>query len=148
VSHLQNSWLLTGQPAVRGNGGDGAVGAVGGSGRRSTVEDGIRLQQYYEDLLLAPKYWKVEKADEEEFEDSIIKFKTDKKGELLVKVKHADGSSNGWYEGSVNTAGLVQFNSGVAAPWTGNVNGDGGHLGFNVSYGDGNVGALIAGGVW
>jgi hypothetical protein len=129
-------------------GGDGGLGAVGGSGRRSTVEDGIRLQQYYEDLLLAPKYWKVAKADEEEFEDAIIKFKTDKKGDLLVMVKYSDRSSNGWYEGSVNTAGLVQFDNRADAPWTGNVNSDGGHLGFHVSYGDGNVGLVIAGGVW
>ena len=125
-------------------------GDLGGSGARSTVRDGIRLQQYYEDLLVAPKYWKVAKADEEELEDAIIKFKTNKKGELLVKVKYADGSSNGWYEGAVNTAGLVQFAVGTErfdnaayAPWTGNVNSDGGHLGINVGYADGGVGGLI-----
>ena len=128
-------------------------GGLGGSGPRSTVRDGIRLQQYYEDLLVAPKYWKVAKADEEELEDAIIKFKTDKKGELLVKVKYADGSSNGWYEGAVNTAGLVQFAVGAFdnaayAPWTGNVNSDGGHLGINVGYADAGVGTLLAGSIY
>ena len=126
-----------------------SIGEYGIFGGRSTVEDGIREQQRYEDTRVAPKYWKVERADEEEFEDAIIKFKTDKKGELLVKVKYADGSSNGWYEGAVNTAGLVEFATGVlGGRWVGNVASDGGYLGFNVGYSDEGVGFLIAEGVW
>ena len=130
-------------------------GGLVGSGARSTVRDGIKLQQYYEDLLVAPKYWKVAKADEQELEDAIIKLKTNKKGELLVKVKYADGSSNGWYEGAVNAAGLVQFAAGevalgdaACAPWTGNVNSDGGHLGINVGYAERGVGTLLAGSIY
>jgi hypothetical protein len=129
-------------------------GDLGGSGTRSTVRDGIKLQQYYEDLLVAPKYWKVVKADEEELEDTIIKFKTDKKGELLVKVKDADDSSNGWYKGAVNTAGLAQFAAGqylsddAYVPWTGNVNSDGGFLGVNVGNADGGIGCGVLGPVW
>lgn len=136
VSHFYDAWQLHGQ------------GDAGGSGGRSTARDGIRLQQYYEDMLVAPKYWQVAKADEEEFEDAIIKFKTDKKGELLVKVKYADGSSYGWYEGAVNPAGLVQFSVGPGEAWTGSVASDGGYLGFNAGYDDAAAGLVIAGATW
>ena len=110
------------------------------------LREEVEMQQHFEDLLVGPNKWVVGFAEEDDYLDAIVKFKENKESELLVKVKFADGHSNGWYQGSVNSHGLLVFAVLQNEVWTGNIADDGTSIGMNVGYG-GSYGGGIQGGM-
>jgi hypothetical protein len=116
------------------------------SATTSSASEFLKPQQRYEDLLLdSKKGWKVIKADEDEIEDAIIKFKPGKDGALLAKVKYDEEPATGWFKAIVNTRGPQVLESNFAA-WQDYPGPNEGYIGLNVWLdGDGQIGGP---GVW
>lgn len=111
-------------------------------GQLPGVREAVAKLQHFEDILTGIK-WVAAFAVEDEYRDVTFKFKETKRGDLLVKVKDPDGNSNGWYQGSVTSDGLLIFSSDYETRWTGNVHATGGYISFNVTYGDGGYEAPV-----
>ena len=107
----------------------------------SSVREFIEPQQLYEDLLLGPtKGWDVIKADEDDIEDAIIKFKPSKDGGLLAKVKYNNKSASDWFKSSVNTRDSQVLDGHVAA-WQDHPGAEEGYIRISVWLGgDGRIG--------
>lgn len=111
------------------------------SARPSSLSELIEPQQRYEDLLIGPtKGWNTIKADKDEIEDAIIKFRASKDGALLAKVKYDNKSDSGWFKASVNTRDS-QALDGHAAAWQDHPGAKEGCIGISVWLsGDGRIG--------